>query len=235
LLEEEEKILRASYATKDVQKKKMKLLPCHVSLFAARYIYIIISEVLYPSYAWRSVCQARKVLEDGLLWRVGNGESIKIWSDKWLSSSFSHKVHTPIRGLDGNARVSDIIDSGTGWWNISLIRSIFDPGEADLICGIPLSPLRNLDKLIWQGTSHGFFIVKSAYHAEKQRRSSAEGESSKAVEDSTLWRKIWSIPGPAVLKNFIWKMCQKILPTKANLFHKRIVSDPLCPWCTTET
>jgi hypothetical protein len=49
-----------------------------------------------PSYAWRSICQARKVLEDGLLWRVGNGESIRIWDDKWLHSSFSHKVHTQL-------------------------------------------------------------------------------------------------------------------------------------------
>jgi hypothetical protein len=27
-----------------------------------------------PSYAWRSIFQARQVVEDGVLWRVGNGE-----------------------------------------------------------------------------------------------------------------------------------------------------------------
>jgi hypothetical protein len=29
-----------------------------------------------PSYAWRSIVNARAVLERGLFWRVGNGESI---------------------------------------------------------------------------------------------------------------------------------------------------------------
>jgi hypothetical protein len=31
-----------------------------------------------PSYAWRSIFQAREVLEGGLVWRVGNREKIKI-------------------------------------------------------------------------------------------------------------------------------------------------------------
>jgi hypothetical protein len=37
-----------------------------------------------PSYAWRSIFNARGVLEAGLRWRVGNGEKIKIWGDRWL-------------------------------------------------------------------------------------------------------------------------------------------------------
>jgi hypothetical protein len=32
----------------------------------------------HPSYAWRSICQARKMLKLGVGWRVRNGESIKI-------------------------------------------------------------------------------------------------------------------------------------------------------------
>lgn len=34
-----------------------------------------------PSYAWRSICQARRALKLGLGWHMGNGESIKIWGD----------------------------------------------------------------------------------------------------------------------------------------------------------
>jgi hypothetical protein len=40
-----------------------------------------------PFYAWLSFCYARETLEGGLWWRVGNGESIKVWKDKWLPSS----------------------------------------------------------------------------------------------------------------------------------------------------
>jgi hypothetical protein len=31
--------------------------------------------------------KARKVLERGLVWRVGTGESIRVWGDKWLIGS----------------------------------------------------------------------------------------------------------------------------------------------------
>jgi hypothetical protein len=35
-----------------------------------------------PSFAWRSIVNAKDVLEWGLMWRVGNGEDIQIWGDK---------------------------------------------------------------------------------------------------------------------------------------------------------
>jgi len=38
-----------------------------------------------PSYAWHSIVNARAVLERGLFWRVGNGDSIRIWGDKWVA------------------------------------------------------------------------------------------------------------------------------------------------------
>jgi len=36
----------------------------------------------HPSFAWRSISQAREVLESGLVWRVGNGEKISEWGDR---------------------------------------------------------------------------------------------------------------------------------------------------------
>jgi hypothetical protein len=30
------------------------------------------------------------VLEWGLMWRLGNGEDIRIWGDKWLLTTPSH-------------------------------------------------------------------------------------------------------------------------------------------------
>lgn len=94
-----------------------------------------------PSYAWRSIFKARDVLERGLLWRVVNGEDIRIWGDKWLLTPPTHKVQSPCRGLDPDARVSSLIDSSSGWWNYALIRDIFNEEEAEHICNLILSPL----------------------------------------------------------------------------------------------
>lgn len=98
-----------------------------------------------------------------------------------------------------------------------------------------LSPLRHPDKLVWIGTKNGLFLVRSAYHLEMTRRVQEFGECSKTKENHDFWKAIWNLQAPAVLKNFVWKICNNLLPTKENLFRKHIVHDPLCPFCLVNT
>jgi hypothetical protein len=37
-----------------------------------------------PSYAWRSIWKAKPLLQEGLIWKVGDGSKIKIWGDRWI-------------------------------------------------------------------------------------------------------------------------------------------------------
>ena len=62
------------------------------------------------SYAWKSIFQARNVVELGIAWRVGDGKSIRIRGDKWLPSNPSKKIISPPASLLLDARVSDLID-----------------------------------------------------------------------------------------------------------------------------
>ncbi|KAH1092318.1 hypothetical protein J1N35_019575 [Gossypium stocksii] len=39
-----------------------------------------------PSYVWRSIFAARKLMEDGVGWSVGFAMNISIWRDSWLPS-----------------------------------------------------------------------------------------------------------------------------------------------------
>jgi len=48
-----------------------------------------------PSYACLSIFNARKVLERGLMWRVGNGDNIQIWQDKWIPKPTTYKIRWP--------------------------------------------------------------------------------------------------------------------------------------------
>jgi hypothetical protein len=56
-----------------------------------------------PSYVWRSIWNAKSLLAEGMMWRVGNGRSIKIWGDKWLPSLMTYAIQSPVHLLDCNA------------------------------------------------------------------------------------------------------------------------------------
>lgn len=88
-----------------------------------------------PSYAWRSIFNAMEFLEQGLFWRVGNGDNIQIWRDKWIPTPSSFQVQSPVEGLHPDAKVSCLINPNSGGWNVPLIQRSFTVAEADTICG----------------------------------------------------------------------------------------------------
>lgn len=61
--------------------------------------------------------------------------------------------------------------------------------------------------------SRWIVYVKSAYHLEKSLIST-EGETSIKDAEATPWKAIWKIKVPASVKNFVWKACYDIIPTK---------------------
>jgi hypothetical protein len=100
------------------------------------------------SYLWRSVCNAREILKLGLLWRVGDGRSIKIWQDRWLPIPTTYSVQSPVQMLDPNVLVSELINYELGCWKGDIIKGVFREEEASVIENIPLSPCFPPDRLI---------------------------------------------------------------------------------------
>ncbi|MCI24389.1 reverse transcriptase-like protein, partial [Trifolium medium] len=92
-----------------------------------------------PSYAWRSIFSAKRVIELGSRWTIGKGQQVRIWKDSWLPNNAGFKVCSPINVLEADACVSQLIDSNTRSWNRNLISQIFSPFEAQQILNIPLS------------------------------------------------------------------------------------------------
>ena len=50
------------------------------------------------SYAWKSILKGRGIIQTGAKWRVGNGDSIKVYGDNWLPIATPHGVHGPLLG-----------------------------------------------------------------------------------------------------------------------------------------
>lgn len=111
-----------------------------------------------PSMIWRSIWEARKVLMRGLRWRVGDGRTIRVWHDRWLSSNPDMKPSTVGVVVNDMATVSDFMDNGTMTWRRDLLNNVFNEDDVNAILAIPISRLRVPDKLIWHYEKSGFFF-----------------------------------------------------------------------------
>ena len=98
-----------------------------------------------PSYIWRSLMAAKPVLRDGIRWCVGDGKSIKIWEDAWLTSSGSGRIISPRPTMDVGECMANLIAHDKAEWKSELVRSIFLPIEAEAILSIPLSSMNPID------------------------------------------------------------------------------------------
>ncbi|KAF5472016.1 hypothetical protein F2P56_008766 [Juglans regia] len=122
----------------------------------------------------------------------------------------------------------------TKQWNRGLVASILRIEVADIVQKIPINVSGARDKLIWLGTKDGLFILKSAYHKQKELLELDKGHSSLGVQRIKGWTFCWNFQIPNVTKVFLWRACLKSLPTKLNLFKKNIVDSLLCPICIRE-
>ncbi|CAL2228927.1 unnamed protein product [Prunus armeniaca] len=75
------------------------------------------------SMIWKSILWGREVIEDGLLWRVGNGVSIRVLHDRWIPKPFTFKP-LMTRGLAQTSMVSDFL-MASGSWNLPVLEQHF--------------------------------------------------------------------------------------------------------------
>lgn len=114
------------------------------------------------------------------------------------------------------------------------MNQLFSPDEAQLILSIPITGSDQPDFLIWRGTAKGIFSVRSAYHMQHEIEMARKAMGPSGNILSGVWGKLWNLPIPNPEKNFMWRACHDILPTRANLFKQKIIESPKCPICEQE-
>ncbi|CAL2237547.1 unnamed protein product [Prunus armeniaca] len=111
---------------------------------------------------WKSILWGCEVIEDGLIWRVGNGASIHVFQDRWIPKPFTFKP-LMTRGLDWNTTVSDLL-TAYGSWNLPLLEQHFSLEDQDIIFGIALGSVSQLgDSKFWFFSKNGKYSVKTGY------------------------------------------------------------------------
>ena len=105
------------------------------------------------SYAWKSILKGRGVIQRGAKWKVGDGESIKIYGDNWLPTTSLSNVHGPLPSKFQNATVSSLINHQTHTWDLEVLSIALTPFEAELVQKITLSRGQSRDVLFWHLSS----------------------------------------------------------------------------------
>ena len=180
-----------------------------------------------PSYTWRSFMEGRKVLDKGLRWSIGNGQSVTIWGDRWLPTHNSFKVTSPRPQAFEGSMVDSLLDRERGGWDKNLVCSVFLPYEVDNILSIPISHTFPEDALAWAWTKNGIFTVSSGYKVAcswlKEQKGTADGgEASNPKKRNEFWNFIWSLNCLSKVKHFMWRACKNILPINLDLKLKKI-------------
>ena len=175
---------------------------------------------------------AKSVVEEGIRWSIGNGQSVQVWKDKWIPKLDTFKITTPINPLLYYENVSTIIDKERAVWKSELINSIFLPHDAESILAIPLSSASPVDQRVWSTIANGVFSIRSAYWISHKQLTKVEvGECSSNTRTTSLWKLVWQLCCPNKIKNFIWRACKDILPTKTKLKDRKIPLEVECDIC----
>ncbi|KAL5853031.1 hypothetical protein ACOSQ3_008149 [Xanthoceras sorbifolium] len=87
------------------------------------------------SFLWKNLMWGRSLITKGLRWRVGNGNSILSYEDKWIPRPTNFKIIAPPLSFD--FPIVSLLKSDSGGWDSIAMRAAFAPIDTEAILGIP--------------------------------------------------------------------------------------------------
>jgi hypothetical protein len=191
------------------------------------------------SYAWRSILHGIKLVKEGYIWRIGNGESVRIWDDPWIPKLWDRKISSP---RNGNLleKVAGLISPVTGTWDDQLVSETFSADDTRLILSMPVSA--NVEDFIaWHFDEKGLHSVKQAYKlqvqlVENEQKGGRSGSTSLVSNLNSgghdCWCRIWNAPCPPKIKMFVWRAVHNSLALRPNLQRRGVQIDNVkCLFC----
>lgn len=146
-------------------------------------------------------------------------KNIQIQRDQWLPRREGLMTASFIR-RSRLRWVNQLMFSDRKEWNEGLIRQIFYPFDADVMCKIPIPSSNAEDQLAWHYENNGVFSVKSAYKlaANLAQPSHTPSSSAREANDRSIWDLIWKTNVAGKVWIFGSRVATKTLATKENHF-----------------
>ena len=159
------------------------------------------------SFAWKSILRARKVISMGAKWRIGDGLSIRVFSDNWIADAMGGRVISSALARDANMEVAELIDIGMGCWKSQKLMNawyrLMPKGLRPFLC----ISLHNLISYTGHLKKNGLYSIKSGYQALCEEARSGEASGSNSGLIAGFWSSIWKLNVPGKVKHFMWKAC----------------------------
>ncbi|KAL9451486.1 hypothetical protein AB3S75_013115 [Citrus x aurantiifolia] len=100
-----------------------------------------------PSFIWRSILWGRQIIQKGMRWRIGSGDSVKVYKSQWIPRPQTFKPIAPAT-LSEDATVAGLIDANHQWKE-TLIHQHFNKEDAEKILQIQLPNSPQPDQILW--------------------------------------------------------------------------------------
>lgn len=184
------------------------------------------------SPGWRGIEFGLELLKKGIIWRIGDGYSVRIWRDPWIPRAHSRRPITNKK----NCRLKWVAELlGTdGKWDVTKVQQHFLPIDVECILKIRTASSTLPDFVAWAPDKLGRFSVRSAYHLAVEIANAARGSCSSPAGSSNAWKRIWSCNVPQKVKVFAWKAATDSLATMHNKKKRNLERTARCSICAVE-
>ncbi|CAA7037248.1 unnamed protein product [Microthlaspi erraticum] len=180
----------------------------------------------YWSATWKSILSGmREVVFQGLGWVAGDGNSIKFWTDRWLSDTpliNTNVIALPEAMKELTAR--QLWGDDTEWRWDQITPFVSEDTRLRLLSVVLNTIAGNKDTLSWTASPNGEFTVRSAY--ELLTRNLAPRQNMESFFD-----RIWRVAAPERVRLFLWLVGNQCLMTNAERKRRHICDSDVCHVC----
>nr|ABN06084.1 Polynucleotidyl transferase, Ribonuclease H fold [Medicago truncatula] len=142
-------------------------------------------------------------------------------STSYLTANLGHNPSYDWRSI---LRARFIVCGGARW----SIGTVFSHDIASAIINTPLFSKVQHDRIIWKAENDGKYSVRSAYTLCVE-----ELIDTSFLRRPGYWSDIWRLKVPPKIKNFMWRVCRGVLPTRNKLRDKGVQCPEACVNCST--
>ncbi|KAH1106793.1 hypothetical protein J1N35_010561 [Gossypium stocksii] len=168
---------------------------------------------------------------DGLIWRIGNGNSVNIWNDPWLPGHRHNRLTVQTINTSWTT-VNQLIDLENYTWKKEVLCRLIDDDQMNRILSIPLACREMQDMLVWKHEATGEYSVRNGYRALITNQLQIRDYNGTNVDNYKIFfHLLWELPIPAKIKIHMWRLFNNFLPHLTNLAQRRLMIDVTCPLC----